>query len=202
MPDLRFEREAGGIVAGIDEVGRSPWAGPVVAAAVVLDPSKLPDDLAIIIDDSKKVPAARRVAIAARLPACARIGIGAATPAEIASLNIQGATFRAMQRALFALGTPPDLALVDGNRTPDLPCPTRTIVGGDGVSLSIAAASIVAKVTRDRLMARLAVRYPGFGWERNVGYGTREHREALLRLGLTPHHRRSFASVIKILSPN
>jgi ribonuclease HII len=200
MPDLRLELEAGGIVAGIDEVGRGPWAGPVVAAAVVLNVASLPDDLAAVIDDSKKLTAARRVEIAARLPACARIGVGAATTAEIAALNIQGATFRAMQRAVTALGAPPDLALVDGNRPPALPCPVRTVIGGDGLSLSIAAASIIAKVTRDRLMARLALRYPGFGWERNVGYGTPEHRAALLRLGLTPHHRRSFAPIIQILA--
>ena len=106
-----------------------------------------------------------------------------------------------MNRAVARLGIVPDLALVDGNRVPDLPCPARAVIGGDGLSLSIAAASIVAKVTRDRLMARLGSRYPGFGWERNAGYGTPEHQAALKRLGVTPHHRRSFAPIIKMLSP-
>jgi len=199
MPDLSLERAAGGIVAGIDEVGRGPWAGPVVAAAVVIDAGRLPDSLAARIDDSKKLSAARRIAVAADLPGCARIGIGAATPAEIGALNILGATFRAMQRAVASLGIIPDFALVDGNRLPVLCCPARAVVGGDGVSLSIAAASIVAKVTRDRLMERLGARYPGFGWERNAGYGTAEHRDALARLGVTPHHRLSFAPIVEIL---
>jgi ribonuclease HII len=199
QPTFDIENSFDGLVAGVDEAGRGPWAGPVVAAAVVIDPGRLPADLAIRIDDSKKLTAPRRIAIAARLPGCARIGIGAASPAEIAELNILGATFRAMQRALAALGLTPDLALVDGNRLPALPCPAQAVTGGDGVSLSIAAASIVAKVTRDRLMARLGARYPGFGWERNAGYGTAEHRDALARLGVTPHHRLSFAPIVKIL---
>jgi len=114
--------------------------------------------------------------------------------------NILQATFRAMQRALDALSAPPDHALVDGNRLPDLPCPAQAVIGGDGRSLSIAAASIIAKVTRDRCMARLARRYPGFGWERNAGYGTAEHRGALEGLGVTPHHRTTYAPVHKILS--
>lgn len=189
------------MVAGIDEVGRGPWAGPVVAAAVIIDTSNLSVELASIINDSKKLSAARRSEIALQLPGCARIGLGAATPAEIGELNILGATFRAMERAVTALGVIPDLALVDGNRLPPLPCPARTVVRGDSVSLSIAAASIVAKVTRDRLMARLGARYPGFGWERNAGYGTAEHRDALKRLGVTPHHRKSFAPIVKMLSP-
>lgn len=200
MPDLRLEREAGGIVAGVDEVGRGPWAGPVVAAAVILDVAALPGKLAAAIDDSKRLTAVRREDIARALPACARIGIGAAATGEIAAYNILGATFLAMQRAVTALDALPDLALVDGNRLPPLPCPARTVVKGDGVSLSIAAASIVAKVTRDRLMARLGARYPGFGWERNAGYGTAEHQAALKTLGVTPHHRKSFAPIVKILS--
>jgi ribonuclease HII len=200
MPDLHLETEAGGIVAGVDEVGRGPWAGPVLAAAVILDKTTLPHELLEIIDDSKRLSAKRREDIAARLPACSRIGIGAATTGEITTHNILGATFLAMQRAVSALGTLPDLALIDGNRLPPLPCPARTIVKGDSVSLSIAAASIVAKVTRDRLMARLGARYPGFGWERNAGYGTAEHQAALKRLGVTPHHRKSFAPIVKMLS--
>ncbi|MBT5048523.1 MAG: ribonuclease HII [Rhodospirillaceae bacterium] len=202
MPDLHLETESGGIVAGIDEVGRGPWAGPVVAAAVVIDTSRLPSELESIINDSKKLSPAKRSEIALQLPDCARIGLGAATPAEIGDLNILGATFRAMERAVIALGVIPDMALVDGNRLPPLPCPARTVVRGDSISLSIAAASIVAKVTRDRLMARLGARYPGFGWERNAGYGTAEHRDALKRLGVTPHHRKSFAPILKMLSPD
>jgi ribonuclease HII len=202
MPDLRLENMAGGIVAGIDEVGRGPWAGPVVAAAVILDTTRLPDALAAAIDDSKKLSAPMREAIARELPVCARIAVAAATVDEIAAHNILGATFLAMRRAVARLGIVPDLALVDGNRLPELPCAARAVIGGDGVSLSIAAASIVAKVTRDRLMARLGNRYPGFGWERNAGYGTPEHRDALKRLGVTPHHRRSFAPIINMLSPD
>ncbi len=199
LPDLSLEREFAGPVAGIDEVGRGPWAGPVVAAAVILDAERLPDELAALIDDSKKLSAARRAIIAERLPGVARIGIGAATPAEIADLNILGATFRAMARAVASLAVEPAVALVDGNRPPPLACPVKTVVKGDSVSLSIAAASIVAKVTRDRIMARLAVRYPAFGWERNAGYGTVEHRAALDRVGVTPHHRRSFAPIAALL---
>lgn len=202
MADLHFEREVGGIVAGIDEVGRGPWAGPVVAAAVIFNPDKLPEDLANRIDDSKKLSAKRREEVARQLPSCAEIGIGAATPAEIGKLNILGATFRAMERAVRALPTTPHFALVDGNRLPDLPCPARTIVKGDSISLSIAAASIVAKVTRDRIMTRLSHRYPGYGWERNSGYGTAQHSKALEEIGVTPHHRKSFAPIIKMLSPD
>ncbi len=200
MPDFSLEREAGGIVAGIDEAGRGPWAGPVVAAAVVLDAAALPAALAARIDDSKKLGGAARRAIAAELGACAQIGIGAAARAEIDDINILAATMLAMRRAVEALALVPDLALIDGNRTPALPCPARAVVRGDGKSLSIAAASIIAKVTRDLIMTRLAARYPGFGWERNAGYGTAEHRAALNRHGVTPHHRRSFAPIRHILS--
>jgi len=200
IPDLKFEREAGGLVAGIDEAGRGPWAGPVVAAAVILDAATLPDVLAAAIDDSKKLRPAHRVELCQALTGCARIGIGAASAPEIDSRNILQATFLAMRRAVEALDITPDTALVDGNRTPELPCPARAIVKGDARSLSIAAASIVAKVTRDRIMTALAARYPGYGWERNAGYGTAEHRDALDGLGVTPHHRKSYAPIIKILS--
>jgi ribonuclease HII len=205
MPDLRLEQAAwaGGarVVAGIDEAGRGPWAGPVVAAAVVLDLATLPADLLTGLDDSKKLTAPRRAALFARLESCACIGVGRAEVAEIDRLNILVATLLAMQRAVAALPLTPCLALVDGNRAPDLPCPVTCVIGGDGRSLSIAAASIVAKITRDRLMADLAGLYPGYGWETNVGYGTREHRHALARLGVTPHHRRSFTPINKMLSP-
>lgn len=172
----------------------------MVAAAVVIDAARLPPALARAIDDSKALSRAKRVELHAVLPDFARIGIGAASAGEIDSDNILQATFTAMSRALAALGAVPDFALVDGNRLPDLPCPAHAVVKGDGKSLSIAAASIVAKVTRDRIMAALGGRYPGFGWERNAGYGTPEHRAGLERHGVTPHHRRSFAPIRKMLS--
>lgn len=200
VPDLSLEAEAGGIVVGIDEAGRGPWAGPVVAAAVVIDVAAIPSALAAKIDDSKKLPRPVREEIAAALTGYARIGIGAACIGEISDHNVLGATFRAMNRAMTRLRLMPDLALVDGNQLPPLPCAARAVIGGDGLSLSIAAASIVAKVTRDRLMARLALRYPGYGWEHNAGYGTPEHQEALARLGITPHHRLSWAPIRKMLS--
>ncbi len=194
MPDLAFERAAGGRIAGIDEAGRGPWAGPVVAAALILAPS-VPVELARQIDDSKKLRPRLRATLFEELQAHAEIGIGIASVAEVDSLNILQATMVAMQRALEALNQAPDFALVDGKQVPDLPCPARAIVRGDARSLSIAAASIAAKVTRDELMAALAVKHPGYGWERNMGYGTAEHRAALDALGPTPEHRLSFAPV-------
>ena len=193
MPDFSLEERSKGLVCGIDEVGRGPLAGPVVAAAVILDRRRLPRALRLGLDDSKKLSPEKREEYAALIRRCAVIGLGAASAAEIDRRNILRATLLAMARAVAALGLVPDSALVDGNVAPDLPCPVRTVIGGDGLSLSIAAASVVAKVTRDRLMRRLALRYAGYGWERNVGYGTREHRAALVALGPTPHHRRSFA---------
>jgi ribonuclease HII len=193
MPDFSFESALGGLVCGIDEVGRGPLAGPVVAAAVILDRRRLPRSLRYGLDDSKKLTAEAREEFAAALWSKARIGVGAASVAEIDRINILQASFLAMRRAAAALGIVPDGALIDGNLAPKLPCPTRTVVGGDGLSLSIAAASIVAKVLRDGLMRRLATRYRGYGWETNVGYGTEEHRAAIVRLGLTPHHRLSFS---------
>lgn len=184
----------------MDEAGRGPWAGPVVAAAVVLDRAMLPPALAGEINDSKKLSPRRRAELFAFLPAFSRIGVGAASAAEIDAHNILQATFIAMGRALGSLGLAPDIALVDGNQAPELGCPVKTVVRGDSLSLSIAAASIVAKVTRDRIMAALARRYPAYGWETNAGYGTAVHRAALDRIGVTPHHRRSYAPVFKILS--
>lgn len=201
MPDFAFETELGGIVCGIDEVGRGPWAGPVVAAAVILDPARLPADVRDAIDDSKKVPAYRRPALAAAIRAHARVGVGAASTREIDRDNVLRATFTAMTRALARLPLVPDAVLVDGNRAPPLGCRVVTVVGGDALCLSIAAASIVAKVLRDGMMAKLAQRHPGYGWETNVGYGTAGHRDALARFGVTRHHRRSFAPVTQMLSP-
>lgn len=200
MPDLKLEHAAGGVVAGVDEAGRGPLAGPVVAAAAVIDEARLDAALRLRIDDSKKLSAAKRTAIFAELAGCARLAVGAASVAEIDRFNILGATMLAMRRAVLSLGILPDLVLIDGNRTPELPCPARAVVGGDARSLSVAAASIVAKVTRDRIMASLAARHPGFGWERNAGYGTAAHREALVRLGATAHHRRSFAPVAALFN--
>ena len=199
MPDFALERAAGGLVAGIDEAGRGPWAGPVVAAAVILDAATLPSSLVNGLDDSKTLSPARRRALYTGLMACAEIGVGAAGIREIEERNVLGATFAAMARALAALPRRPAAALVDGNRAPELPCRVETVVRGDSRSLSIAAASIVAKVTRDGIMARLSARYPEFGWERNAGYGTAEHKRALQRVGPSPHHRRGFAPVRKML---
>jgi len=197
MPDFSHERAMPGPVCGIDEAGRGPLAGPVIAAAAIL-PDPLPATLAGL-DDSKKLSAARREILFAALMRDAQIGVGRAEVEEIERLNILGASLLAMARAYQALGVPAATALIDGNRPPRLPCSIRCIVGGDALSLSIAAASIVAKVTRDREMAALANQFPGYGWERNAGYPTEEHRGALLRLGLTPHHRRGFAPVRAVL---
>ena len=202
MPDFSLEMECGGLVCGVDEVGRGPLAGPVVAAAVVLDPACVPAALLERIDDSKALAAAERIAILAELQRCGvRIGLGAAGVREIERINILRASLQAMCRAVAALPLRPDVALVDGNVAPPLACPVRTVVKGDSRSLSIAAASIVAKVTRDRLMAELGRRYAGYGWERNAGYPTPEHKAALVRLGPTIHHRRSFAGVRDLTVP-
>jgi ribonuclease HII len=197
MPDLSHERRIGGIVAGVDEVGRGPLAGPVLAAAVIL-PEGLADAVARMIDDSKKLSAAKRaLACTALRAAGAQIGVGAASVREIETLNILHAAMLAMRRAVAALPVAPEHVLVDGNRVPAWGVASTAIVGGDGISLSIAAASIVAKVMRDGLMARLAARYPGYGWERNAGYGCAAHRAAILARGATAHHRRGFGELLK-----
>ena len=176
-------------IAGVDEVGRGPLAGPVVAAAVILPESIWIEGVA----DSKKLNADRRLDLYEKIVRTAIVfGVGAASPREIDRINIRRATALAMQRAIARLGDV-DHLLVDGLAVPELGTETHTaIVGGDGCVHCISAASIIAKVTRDRLMARLAARYPAYGWERNMGYGTPEHLEALDRVGPTPHHRRSF----------
>ena len=194
MPDFALEKRCSGIVCGIDEAGRGPLAGPVVAAAVILDRRRLSRSLRDGLDDSKKLlPAAREEFFVILRRSAVAIGVGAASAAEIDRINILRATLAAMGRAVAALRLTPAIALVDGNVPPSLPCPVETVVGGDGLSLSIAAASVIAKVTRDRLMRKLAERYEGYGWTTNVGYATDEHRAALLALGPTPHHRKSFA---------
>ncbi len=204
LPDLSIEKEAGApafLVAGVDEAGRGPLAGPVVSAAVILPARGLPRRLAGSIDDSKALTARRREAMLPKILACCGVGVGTASVEEIDRINILQATFLSMRRALAALPDIPAVALIDGNQVPKgLSCPGRAIIRGDSRSLSIAAASIVAKVTRDRLMAELSETHPGYGWERNAGYGTREHLAALQDLGVSPHHRRSFAPVSQRLS--
>ena len=179
-------------VAGVDEVGRGPLAGPVVAAAVVLPPGVAVPGAR----DSKTLSASRREKLASEiLERAEAVGIGAASVTEIDRLNILVATRLAMARALSHLGPPPEHIVVDGRPVKDLGWEHEALVGGDGRVHSIACASIVAKVVRDRLMKTLASRYPGYGWETNMGYGTDKHRAALGRLGPTPHHRRTFGGV-------
>lgn len=183
-------------LAGVDEAGCAPLAGPVVAAAVILDRQCFPRG----IDDSKNLPIEKREAIHAKLVKCARIGVGVASVEEIDTINIYWARMLAMSRAVEALGLEPAWVLVDGNATPRWQRPSKAIVGGDGKCRSIAAASIVAKVTRDRMMAGYAETYPGYGWEHNRGYPTPDHRRALRELGPTPLHRRSFGLVREVLA--
>ena len=204
MPDFELEElvrsQGHNLVAGVDEAGRGPWAGPVVAGAVILPAEKISTPLRSGLDDSKKLSTAKREQLFNLLPSCAVIGIGFADVDEIDDLNILQASFLAMERALKKLAQKPDYALVDGNKLPNLPCPGECVIKGDSRSLSIAAASVVAKVTRDQIMTHLGELYPGYGWERNAGYGTAEHKSALERLGVTKHHRKSYAPIIKILS--
>lgn len=182
----------GGPIAGVDEVGRGPLAGPVVTAAVILVPDAIPAGL----DDSKKLTAARREALFDTICTSAIVSVASASPQRIDMLNIRGATLWAMARALEGLSTPPAFALFDGRDVaPESPCPGQSVIKGDGRSMSIAAASIVAKVCRDRMMKRLGLSYPGYGFERHMGYGTKQHQEALDRLGVTPHHRASFRPI-------
>ena len=203
MPDFSLEQDAidDGLspVCGVDEAGRGPWAGPVVAGAAILDITTLPESLKSGLDDSKKLKSGKRAELFQALQDSAHLGVGIASVEEIDQMNILQATLTAMRRAVENLGVNPALVLVDGNRAPDLVCPVRTVIKGDGLSLSIAAASIVAKVTRDRIMADLAEIHPGYGWDRNAGYGTAEHQRALADLGVTDHHRRSFAPIRKII---
>lgn len=209
MPNFLREAALGGRVAGIDEVGRGPLAGPVTAAAALLDPARLPRPLLRRIDDSKKLrPAAREAVYDSLIEFSGRgiwFAVASASVAEIDRVNILQATFLAMTRALDALaatlGAMPDGVLIDGNRAPKgISCKVETVIGGDGKCLSIACASILAKVSRDRLMTTLAQDFPGYGWETNMGYGTAAHLAGLTRLGPTPHHRRSFAPVAQCLT--
>ena len=185
-----------GPVAGVDEAGRGPLAGPVVAAAVIFDRKRIPKGL----NDSKQLDAETRDELFSHIMfAAIAVGVGEASVDEIDLINIRQATHMAMARAVRALNVAAAFALVDGNDAPALLCPCETIIGGDGRSLSIAAASIVAKVTRDRLMVALGELHSQYGWAANKGYGTPEHLAALKRFGATPHHRRSFAPIHNIL---
>jgi ribonuclease HII len=199
-PDFLFELAAfaagARFIVGVDEAGRGPLAGPVTAAAVRLHPDRIPPGL----NDSKQMTAARRRQVYALILDTADVGIGHASVEEIDQINILRASHLAMCRAIAALPAVPDHVLIDGNMIPrDLACPAEAIVGGDARCLSIAAASIVAKVSRDRIMVDLAQQHPGYGWERNAGYPTRDHVAALQNLGVTPAHRRSFKPVHNIL---
>ena len=195
-PTLRLEREHAGLVCGVDEAGRGPWAGPVCAAAVILDTRHVPEG----IDDSKKLtPAAREEMETCIKAAAVAWAVAFATLEEIAALNILHATGLAMRRAVEALAPAAAHALVDGNYRFPLPCPVRTVVGGDALSLSIAAASILAKTARDRLMVEMDAAHPGYGFARHKGYHAPEHVAALLRLGPSPIHRRGWAPVRALL---
>ncbi len=199
-PDYSLEQEArarGFVrIAGVDEVGRGPLAGPVTAAAVILDPADMPAGL----DDSKKLGATARTTLARELHARAQVAIAHADVAEIDELNILRASHLAMERAVAALDPPPDFLLIDGNMIPrELAIPAQAVVRGDARSVSISAASIVAKICRDAIMVDLAQQHPGYGWESNMGYPTKCHKDALQNLGVTPHHRRSFKPVHNIL---
>lgn len=209
-PDFALEeaaRRAGvsGAIVGVDEVGRGPLAGPVFACAVLLFERDAPNGLLAALRDSKALSRARREGLAPEIDRYGVVALDAATVAEIDRMNILQASLCAMARATAGLrdrlGAPPGLALVDGNRPPTLCCPAETVVKGDARSLSIAAASIFAKVSRDRHMAELATLYPGYGWERNAGYGVQEHTLGLQALGPTIHHRRTFKPVAKLLTP-
>tara|TARA_R110002124_G_scaffold115767_2_gene271773 strand:+ start:626 stop:1240 length:615 start_codon:yes stop_codon:yes gene_type:complete len=199
-PDFEFERAAlrrGFLrVAGVDEVGRGPLAGPVTAAAVVLDPAHIPAGL----NDSKKLTKKARQRLYDEIMLVADVSIAHASVAEIDDLNILRASHLAMVRALAGLKAPADYALIDGNMLPrDLPLPAETIIKGDARSQSISAASIMAKICRDCVMLSLAQQHPGYGWETNMGYGSKSHISALQNLGVTPHHRRLFKPVHNIL---
>ena len=195
IPNYDLEDEFGGIIAGIDEVGRGPWAGPVVASAVILDRNTAPEGLR----DSKTLSDKRLRAFSRTLWQTAQIGVGLASVEEIDKLNIARATMLAMTRAAANLPTAPTTFLVDGKFAPRLSKPAYPVIKGDSKSPSIAAASIIAKVVRDRMMRELAVEYPHYEWERNKGYGVKAHREGLDAHGVSPHHRRSFAPIHKRL---
>jgi len=207
LPDFSVEESLGlstsAVIVGVDEVGRGPLAGPVTAAAVFVDRQKITLDLSTKIDDSKKIPKKKRAIISKQIEGMAIIGIGWASSGEIDQLNILEASMIAMKRAVLSLRKQiildPDYILIDGNKVPSFDFPSKAIVRGDEKSLSIAAASIVAKSKRDAFMTSLSKLYPCYGWEKNAGYGTREHLAAIEREGITAHHRRSFKPIANYL---
>ncbi len=195
-PTYALEQQVGGIICGVDEVGRGPWAGPVLTAAVILNPDNIPPGL----NDSKKLTAKKREALYPLIMETAYVGFGEASVEEIDQHNILQATLMAMARAVENLEIKPDHALVDGNQPPKLICPVTCVKKGDSLSLSIAAASIVAKVKRDFLMAELGEIYPEYGWAKNAGYGTAHHQKALSLVGPSRFHRKSFAPISKLIT--
>lgn len=205
MPDFELEDSIGKLCVGIDEAGRGPWAGPVAAGAVVILDRNLNPELLAGLDDSKKLSSKKREKLYNLLSdeeksGKVSVGIGLASAQEIDEMNILQATFLAMKRAVENLKVKPEFALVDGNQKPkNLPCNVQTVVKGDGKSMSIAAASIVAKVYRDRLMTALAEKYPYYGFEKNAGYGTALHIQGLKEHGATPEHRFSYRPVREIV---
>ena len=205
MPDFSFEQTIGikGLIFGFDEAGRGPWCGPVVAACVCWPNLEISDELASAINDSKKLSASKREKLFPLiLNSNAIVGVGKASSQEIDEINILKASFLAMHRAMKQVqekGFSPAYALIDGNKLPDWNMPMQAIIGGDAKSLSIAAASIIAKVTRDHIMTDLAKEYPQYGWDKNAGYGTKDHQNALLQYGVTPHHRRTYAPIKKLI---
>ena len=203
-PTLTLEKQHNGPVCGIDEAGRGPLAGPVVASCVYIPEKAWRQPFLKAVNDSKKLTLKKRETLFVEIREHCAFGIGAASPEEIDTLNIHHATLLAMKRAFMGMldgfEIRPDLALVDGKFTPALPCNAEAIKQGDGRSLSIAAASILAKVTRDRAMNDLHREHPAYGWDHNAGYGTAEHLEALKTHGVTPYHRQSFAPVREALT--
>ena len=205
MPDFLLEDEINGVAAGVDEAGRGPWVGPVVAGCAVFLSRGVDERLLQNLNDSKKLSKKKREMLydllqQEKAKGTMLIGIGEASAAEIDNINILNASFLAMKRAIAAAGAKPDLVLVDGNREPkDFGFKTKAVVKGDAKSYSISAASILAKVYRDRLLEEMTQKYPGYGFEKNAGYGTKAHIEGLKQFGVTPEHRKSYAPVKEFL---
>ena len=197
LPDFGIEDGYQGLVCGVDEVGRGALCGPVLAAAVILDRNNVPEG----IKDSKLLTPRKRSCLYPQIiGSAASVGVAAVSAQEVDRVNVLNASLLAMGQAVSNMRLKPDVALIDGNKVPDLDCLSRFVIGGDRLSISIAAASIVAKVERDQIMARLALQYPGYGWETNMGYGTARHIEEIRSAGITPEHRRSFRPVAQVLS--
>ncbi len=200
MPDLSIENKKRQLnfntIAGVDEAGRGPWAGPVYSAIVILNKDRIPQG----INDSKKIPEKKRMELYEEILLNHECGIGFASPEEIDRLNILEATFLSMKRALKNISIKPDYILVDGNLSPKFKIPHETIIKGDNISMSIAAASIIAKVERDKFMLNIDKEYPEYKWKKNKGYGTKDHQNALNSNGVSKYHRKSFSPIRKILS--